>query len=270
MHTEYKHKNIVTYVSVWLIIMYNVFHTIWKTLSCAIYAKIPSECLFNARNQASVWTIYYTEATNQANSYAQRDDYYGRGLGQGGCGWFGGQVRGWPYYYNCWKYDHISLDCPMKHRINLKLCNICGVGDHSLEEFPIVLDKIMTIKNLNLLHTVSKEEVLNSNNLNIITRPGSWRDIKSTTLHDQQRRKDSFFPNPNKEEKIMKESIIFFKQNTGIHNEDILQEFLQLLQENQLVGWLLEQLNILKGQRPSKDARQLSYKHKYYDPRVDV
>jgi len=68
----------------------------------------------------------------------------------------------------------------------------------------------------------------------------------------------------------VKESIIFFKENTGIHNEDIIQEFLQLLQENQLVGRLLELLNILKeykeGQRPSKDVRQLSYKHKYYDP----
>jgi hypothetical protein len=158
----------------------------------------------------------------------------------------------------------------MKHRIDLKFCNICDVSDHSLEEFPIILDKIMTRKNVNLLHAVSKQEVLNSNNLNIITRSGAGRDINNTTLHDQQRRKDSFFPNPDKEEKIVKESIIFFKENTGIHNEDIIQEFLQLLQENQLVGRLLELLNILKeykeGQRPSKDVRQLSYKHKYYDP----
>ena len=86
IHTEYKHKNIVTYVSVWLIIMYNIVHTIWKTLSGAISAKTPSECHFNAQNQASVQTIYYTEATNQANIYARRDDYYGRGLGQGGRG----------------------------------------------------------------------------------------------------------------------------------------------------------------------------------------
>jgi hypothetical protein len=162
----------------------------------------------------------------------------------------------------------------MKHRIDLKLCNICSVGDHSLEEFPIVLEKIMTRKNVNLLHAVSKEAVLNSNNLNIITRYGTGRDINNTTLHDQQRRKDSFFPNPDKEEQIMKESIRFFKKNIGIHNEDIIQEFLQLLHEKQLVGRLLELLNILKeykeGQRPSKDGRQLSYTHKYYDPRVYV
>ena len=68
----------------------------------------------------------------------------------------------------------------------------------------------------------------------------------------------------------MKESIIFFKQKIGIHKEDIIQEFLQLLQEKQLVGRLLELLNKLKdykeGQRTSKDDRQISYKHKYYDP----
>jgi hypothetical protein len=36
----------------------------------------------------------------------------------------------------------------------------------------------------------------------------------------------------------------------------------------------LDLLNILReykeGQRPSKDVRQLSYKHKYYDPQVDL
>jgi hypothetical protein len=104
----------------------------------------------------------------------------------------------------------------------------------------------MTRKNVNLLHSVSKEEVLNSKNLNIITRSGAGRHINNTTLHDQQRRKDSFFPNHNKEEQIMKESIRFFKQNNGIHSEYIIQEFLHLLQEKQLVGRLLELLNILK------------------------
>ena len=44
----------------------------------------------------------------------------------------------------------------------------------------------------------------------------------------------------------MKESIRFFKQNNGIRSEYIIQEFLHLLQEKQLVGQLLELLNILK------------------------
>ena len=104
----------------------------------------------------------------------------------------------------------------------------------------------MTRKTVNILHAISKEEVLNSKNLNIITRSSVGRNLNNPTLHDQQRQKDSFFPNHNKEEPIMKEAIRFFKKNTGIHSEDIIQEFLHLLQEKQLVGRLLELINILK------------------------
>jgi hypothetical protein len=60
--------------------------------------------------------------------------------------------------------------------------------------------------------------------------------------------------------------------NRGRQNEDIVQEFLQLLKEKNSVGRLLDFLNILReykeGQRPSKEVIQLSYKNKYYDPRV--
>jgi hypothetical protein len=54
----------------------------------------------------------------------------------------------------------------------------------------------MTRKNVNLLHAVSKEEVLNSKNLNIITRSGVGRDIINTPSQDQLRGKASLFPNP--------------------------------------------------------------------------
>jgi hypothetical protein len=54
----------------------------------------------------------------------------------------------------------------------MKFLNIYNIGDHSLEDCPIVLDKIIPRKFLNLLHTISKEEVRNSKNLHIITRLG--------------------------------------------------------------------------------------------------
>jgi hypothetical protein len=77
----------------------------------------------------------------------------------------------------------------------------------------------------------------------------------------------------------MREALKFFKNTNQEHhqgkqNEDIVQEFLQLLKEKHSVGRLLDLLNILReykeGQRPSKYVRQLSYKHKYYDPQVDL
>jgi hypothetical protein len=87
----------------------------------------------------------------------------------------------------------------------------------------------MTKKNVNLLHTVSKEEVLNSKNLHVVTRSGAgWDNIP---LQDRQPGKSSQFPNPDKEEQIMREALKFFKNsnqdqpNRGRQNEDIVQEF---------------------------------------------
>jgi hypothetical protein len=36
----------------------------------------------------------------------------------------------------------MSSNYPVKDRTKLKFCNICGVFDHSLEDYPIILDKI--------------------------------------------------------------------------------------------------------------------------------
>jgi hypothetical protein len=137
----------------------------------------------------------------------------------------------------------------------------------------------MTKRNLNLLHAVSKEEVLNSKNLHVVTRSGAGRD--NIPLHDRQTGKSNQFPNPDKEEQIMREALKFFRNsnqdqpNRGRQNEDMVQEFLQLLKEKNSFGRLLDLLNNIlreykEGQRPSKVVRKLSYKNKYYDPRVDL
>jgi hypothetical protein len=132
---------------------------------------------------------------------------------------------------------------------------------------------------VNLLHAVSKEEVRNSKNLHIVTRSGTGHDIH-TPPQNYQRKKANNFPNPDKEEKIMREALKFFRnatkdqQNPRSRDEDTIQEFLQLLKEKQSIGRLLDLLNILReykdGQKPTKDANHLSYNNKYYDPRVDL
>jgi hypothetical protein len=40
----------------------------------------------------------------------------------------------------------MSPDCLLKERTDLKFCNVCGVGDHSLEDFPIILEKLIKKK----------------------------------------------------------------------------------------------------------------------------
>lgn len=44
-----------------------------------------------------------------------------------------------------------SANCSYKDRIDLKYCNTCGVGDHSLEECPVMLEKIINKKSANNL-----------------------------------------------------------------------------------------------------------------------
>ena len=74
--------------------------------------------------------------------------------------------------------DHIdamymSPNCPWKETIDLKFCTKCGVGDHSLEDFPIILEKIINNKYVKLLSGVPKEEVLITKKMHIITRHGA-------------------------------------------------------------------------------------------------
>jgi hypothetical protein len=82
----------------------------------------------------------------RGNGYqGHRGGYQGIGGFRGGYhGHYGrgGHGRGREYYYICLKDDHMSPNCPVKDRTKLKFCNICGVGDHSLEDYPIILDKI--------------------------------------------------------------------------------------------------------------------------------
>ena len=61
----------------------------------------------------------------------------------------------------------------MKDQIDLNFCTKCGVGHHSLEDFPIMLEKIMNKRNINHLSRVHKNDVINIKNLQIITRKGT-------------------------------------------------------------------------------------------------
>ena len=46
----------------------------------------------------------------------------------------------------------------------------CGVSDQCLGYFPIILEKIINKRNANHLSIVHKNDVLNTNNIQIITR----------------------------------------------------------------------------------------------------
>jgi hypothetical protein len=76
-----------------------------------------------------------------------------------------------------------------------------------------MLDKIIPRKTVNLLNTISKEDVRNSKNIHIVTRSGAGCDIH-TPPQNYQRKKTNNFPNPDKEEQIMREALKFFRNAT--------------------------------------------------------
>ena len=51
-------------------------------------------------------------------------------------------------HFPCYKEGHRYADCPYKDITDLKFCTHCGVGDHSLEDCPTMLEKIETKKTL--------------------------------------------------------------------------------------------------------------------------
>ena len=77
-----------------------------------------------------------------------------------------------PICFVRFKEDHISLDCPLKDKVDLKFFTRCGIGDHSLDNCPIILENIMNEKNVNHLPQVPKNEILNTKKLQAITNQG--------------------------------------------------------------------------------------------------
>jgi hypothetical protein len=72
-----------------------------------------------------------------------------------------------------------------------------------------VLEKFMTKRNVNLLHTMPKQDILNSKTLHVVTRLGEGKDNYPEAPNRQGNKFP--YPNPNKEERIMQEALNFFK-----------------------------------------------------------
>jgi hypothetical protein len=149
-----------------------------------------------------------------------------------------------------------------------------------------VLEKVMNKRNINLLHTMPKLDILNSKNLHVVTRSRVGEEIYSEPPI-RKRGGQNIYPDPEHEEKLMREAMKFFKNidqdkvkgNKGGHaniSDTVLDEFMQLLKEKQSVGHLIDLLGILReykeDQRPVKSLRQLSQERHTndFDPQVDL
>ena len=93
---------------------------------------------------------------------------------------------------------------------DLKFCTHYGVGDHSLEDFPTMLEKINTKKNVNVLSCVQKHDVINTKNLHIVTRQGTKTGADNPRI--SKTKEKNVCPNPLKEKQIYREATNVFKE----------------------------------------------------------
>ena len=73
--------------------------------------------------------------------------------------------------FACFSTNHLCPDYPWKYRTDLKFCSKCGVREHSLEVCSIILEKIMSKNNVNLLFNVTLTK-------NLVTFFSSFWNIK--------------------------------------------------------------------------------------------
>ena len=70
------------------------------------------------------------------------------------------------------------------------------MGDHSLEDFPIMLEKIMAKRNVNHLSWVHENDLVNTRNIYIVTRQGTKIGEDKFKNNDAVL-KNYDYPNPN-------------------------------------------------------------------------
>ena len=88
------------------------------------------------------------------------------------------------------------------------------MGNHSLEDFPIILEKIINKKNVNILFGVPKHEAPNTKNMHIITKQGMKIGGDNPNITKIQR-KENNYPNPNKKKDILNDATTIFEELTS-------------------------------------------------------
>ena len=98
--------------------------------------------------------------------------------------------------------------------MDLKFCSSCRVENHSLEDYPTMLEKINKNKNINVLLSVQKCDVIHTKNLQIVTRKGTKMGNENPRISKIKNNDD--YPNPTIQKKLYNDASIFF-QELAIH-----------------------------------------------------
>ena len=92
------------------------------------------------------------------------------------------------------------------------------MGDHSLEDFPIMLEKIINKKSVNSLSCVPRSNVNFSKNLQVITRCGTRTGFDKNTIAPIKHIQKNDYPNCQTRKELFKDAEKVFEEM--IANED--------------------------------------------------
>lgn len=172
------------------------------------------------------------------------------------------------------------MDSPLKDKTDLCFCNMCGLGDHTSEDCPNIIDKVLNKRTINLLQIAPKQEIMNSKNLHVVTRLGVRKYNNNQNRQVIQPIENSTkYPNMQEQNDTMLKIVELFIKETNqqrMSKDIILEEFLELLKEEHFVGRLVELLNMLKDCNENKEKckKKLQLSHgkemEDHDSQVDL
>ena len=132
---------------------------------------------------------------------------------------------------------------------DLKFCTSCGVGDHSLEDCPTMLEKINKKKNVNVLSCVQKHDIINTNNLHIVTQKGT--KIGNDNPRISKIKEKNVYPNPVKEKQIYKYATNVFQEfarqeEADDNRHNTVNELIHLVQKDKTISQFINLLYKIK------------------------
>ena len=113
------------------------------------------------------------------------------------------------------------------------------MGDHSLEDCPTMLEKINKKKNANVLSCVQKHDIINTNNLHIVTQQG----MKTGNGNPQisKIKEKNVYPDLVKGKQIYKDATNIFREfarqeEEDDNQQDTVKELIQLVQKDKTIS----------------------------------
>ena len=123
------------------------------------------------------------------------------------------------------------------------------MGEHSLEDCPIMLEKIINKKTVNTLSCVPKSNIVDTKNLQVITRQGTKTSLDKHEPELLKIIQKDDYPNTDKQIELYKDTEKVFQElsvNEEHYKSNTIKEILHLLSNEKATQRLVDVMSILK------------------------